>query len=166
METGTEVMTVARQLYPPHSFEKTRPELAFDYPLVWMSETDGMCSFVNRNWYRFTGQRPGEGLGLGWIQAVGTDDRKLVARLFLKANERHQPFQIEHRLHCHDGSYHWVVNRGLPRRDGQGRFVGYMGLMMNLAGRRRPGEVKALIMRGECLRSGQPASARPPRLFS
>jgi hypothetical protein len=41
-----------------------------------------------------------------------------------------------------------------------------MGLMMNLAGRRRPGEVKALIMRGECLRSGQPASARPARLFS
>jgi PAS domain S-box-containing protein len=161
-------MTVVRPLYPRYRIEEAKPELVFEHPLVWITEADGMCSFVNRNWYQFTGQRAGEGLGLGWMQAVGADDRKLVARLFLKANERHQPFQIEHRLRGHDGAYRWVVNRGLPRRDAQGRFEGYMGMMMNLAGRRRPGEVRALIMRGECLRSGRPMSegVRSTRLFS
>jgi PAS domain S-box-containing protein len=118
----------------------------FNYPLVWATEADGACSFLNQNWYSFTGQVPEKGLGTGWMQAISADERKLVARLLLKANEKRTPFQIEYRLRCNDGEYLWVKNTATPRFDKDGEFIGYIGLVKDIARRKINDRAGALIM--------------------
>ena len=117
--------------------------------LIWITDADGACSFLNQNWYSFTGQAAGKGLGVGWIQAINADDRKLVSRLFLRANVKRVPFQMEYRLQRKDGSYLRVSNMAIPYFDTNGGFIGYVGLVKDIVNRNISDEVSALIMRGE-----------------
>ena len=43
--------------------------------MMWVTDPDGHCTYLNRRWYEFTGQTPGQGEGLGWLDAVHPDDR-------------------------------------------------------------------------------------------
>ncbi len=71
--------------------------------MVWVTDTDGACSYLSRSWYGFTGQTPETGLGFGWLNAVHPDDRKMADEAFRTANARQGVFSIEYRLRRHDG---------------------------------------------------------------
>ena len=44
--------------------------------------------------------------------------------IFLAANERHEPFSMEHRLRTAGGEYRWVIDAGRPRFGPGGEFLG------------------------------------------
>ena len=62
--------------------------------------------------------------------------RSDAARLYEKAFEQREPFQLEHRLRRHDGEYRWVVTAGVPRYDADGSFVGYIGTAVDITERK------------------------------
>jgi PAS domain S-box-containing protein len=108
--------------------------------VLWVTEPDGSCSFLSRGWYEFTGQTEATALGFGWLDAVHPDDRPAANEKFLAANFAHEPFALEYRLRRSDGEYRWAIDTGRPRFGPDGEFLGYVGSVIDITGRKRAEE--------------------------
>lgn len=115
--------------------------------MIWMTEPDGRCSYLNQRWYDFTGQTPDGGLGYGWAEMVHPEDRAAASDTAARCIAAGQPFQIEYRLRAADGSYSWVIDAAGPRTDGEGRFAGFIGSVLDIGDRRRAEEARDLLSR-------------------
>ena len=116
--------------------EQTFRELADTAPvMIWTTDPEGLVSFVNEGWLRFTGRRLDEELGASWTVGVHPDDAEEVLASWLRALEARDRWQREYRLRRQDGEYRWIVDRGTPRYEG-GRFVGYVGTATDIHERR------------------------------
>jgi PAS domain S-box-containing protein len=104
--------------------------------MLWVTKPDGRCSYLSRGWYEFTGQTEADALGFGWLEAVHPTERARARGIFLGANARHAPFEIEHRVRRHDGIYRWVIDAGRPTFDPQGGFAGYVGSVIDIHDRK------------------------------
>ncbi|MGV3518413.1 PAS domain S-box protein [Luteitalea sp.] len=104
--------------------------------MLWGTEVDGRCSYLSRGWYDYTGQTEHEALGFGWLDAVHPDHRREAERLFRRATAAEAPFELEHLLRRHDGAYRWVIDAGRPRLDDGGRFVGFVGSVIDVHDRK------------------------------
>lgn len=102
-------------------------ELADAAPVfIWTADEKGMIDFINRGWLEFTGRPIEEELGDSWELGVHPDDAEGVRSTWWRAFSRKVPWEREYRLRNHDGSYRWIVDRGVPRFRGD-RLVGYVG---------------------------------------
>lgn len=110
--------------------------------LIWMSGTDKLCNFFNRGWLDFTGRTMEQELGNGWAEGVHPQDLEHCVQTYHSAFDARQPFEIEYRLRRHDGEYRWVLDRGVPRHDAEGDFLGYIGSVMDLTDRKRAEEAR------------------------
>ena len=104
--------------------------------MMWVTDPDGHCTWLNRRWYEFTGQAEAEALGLGWTKATHPDDQKAAEEAFLSANAARAPFQIEYRLRRADGAYRWAIDAASPRFGPDGAFLGYIGSVIDIGDRR------------------------------
>ena len=66
---------------------------------IFRTDTQGRCTYVNQTWCEFSGQRPKEALGFGWLDALHPGDRKRVHRLWEAAIRRgDESWDLEYRL--------------------------------------------------------------------
>jgi two-component system, LuxR family, sensor kinase FixL len=100
--------------------------------LVWMSGPDKLCTFFNKAWLEFTGRTMEQELGNGWSEGVHPDDLKECLRTYVSAFDAREPFTMQYRLRHHDGEYRWTSDRGVPRYNAHGSFVGYIGACVDL----------------------------------
>ena len=100
--------------------------------MLWVTEPDGRCTFLNRQWLDFTGQTLHEGLGFGWLEAVHPDDAPEAERVFRDAVERRTSFRIDYRLRRHDGVYRWAVDSAAPRLGPAGEYLGFIGSVLDI----------------------------------
>jgi PAS domain S-box-containing protein len=114
--------------------------------MVWVTEPDGTCTFLSRSWYEATGQTPETALGLGWLDAVHPDDRDRTRQTFLRANERHERFELEYRLRQESGDYRWAIDSARPRFDAEGGFLGYIGSVIDIDARKKAEEHRQLLV--------------------
>ena len=111
-------------------------ELADTAPaMMWMTDTDGLITFVNEGWLRFTGTTFQEEMGESWALGVHPDDAEHVLTSWEEALAARRPWEGEYRLHHHSGEYRWINDRGVPRHVG-GHFVGYVGSAIDIHERR------------------------------
>lgn len=102
-------------------------ELADAAPVfIWTADADGLVDFINRGWLDYTGRPLEEELGDSWDLGVHPDDRDGVIDSWWRAFRRRVPWEREYRLLGRDGGYRWIVDRGVPRFEGD-RLVGYVG---------------------------------------
>lgn len=104
--------------------------------MVWVTEPDGSCTYLNRNWYEFTGQTEEMALGLGWLDATHPEDKAEAERAFLEANRRHEAFRLEYRLRRKDGAWRWAIDAAAPRFGNDGEFLGYVGSVIDITERK------------------------------
>ena len=104
--------------------------------LVWITDAEGVCTYINERWYAFTGQAPGAALGYGWLDAVHADDRPRAKAAFLAACERRESFRLEYRLRRRDGTYAWMIDSAAPRAQQDGPFLGYIGSVIDISDRK------------------------------
>jgi PAS domain S-box-containing protein len=104
--------------------------------MMWVTDPQGNCTYLNRQWYIFTGQTPVEAEGLGWLDATHPDDKAVAGRIFLEANAAQAPFRLDYRLRCADGSYRWAIDAASPRFGQDGQFLGYIGSVIDIDERR------------------------------
>ncbi|TFZ06038.1 PAS domain S-box protein [Ramlibacter henchirensis] len=71
--------------------------------MLWVTEPDGVCSFLSLAWTQFTGQPETAGLGFGWLEMVHPDDRPMTGAAFRSANAAQTDFRCEHRIRHRDG---------------------------------------------------------------
>lgn len=124
--TGLDTAPLRHVVWDPLRTELRR--VADTSPLmVWITEPDGYCIYLNQNWYDFTGQKPRAAEGDGWTQALHRDDRKPALETFLAATSRQGIYHTEYRLCRHDRKYRWVVAVAHPYFTADGTLAGYVG---------------------------------------
>ncbi|MCC7014510.1 MAG: PAS domain S-box protein [Planctomycetes bacterium] len=104
--------------------------------LLWMSDTDRRCTYFNRGWLAFTGRALERELGYGWADNVHPDDIAHCIETYERAFDARREFQMTYRLRRHDGEYRWLLDRGVPRHDADGSFLGYVGGCMDVSDQR------------------------------
>ncbi len=104
--------------------------------LIWMSDTDKLCTYFNVPWLEFTGRSIESELGNGWAEGVHPEDFKACRETYSKAFDRGERFSMEYRLRRHDGEYRWVLDIGVPRFNEDGSFAGFIGSGVDVTDRR------------------------------
>ena len=79
--------------------------------LIWMSDEDKLCTFLNRGWLEFTGRTFDQELGNGWSEGVHADDFERCLATYAGAFDERREFSMEYRLRRHDGEYRWVFDK-------------------------------------------------------
>ncbi|MEO8039552.1 MAG: EAL domain-containing protein [Betaproteobacteria bacterium] len=100
--------------------------------MIWMSGKDGEFTFVNQGWIDFTGRAMHDELGHGWENSLHEADAERARATYREALAAQTPYTMRFRMRRHDGSYRWVEDRGVPRRDSDGRMIGYIGVTMDV----------------------------------
>ena len=113
--------------------------------IIWMSDVNKGCTFINQTWLDLTGQALDAVLENGWTDRIHPGDVDQCQDIYARAFERRQQFQIDFRLRQRDGAYRWIVSTGTPRYHGDGSFAGYIGSAIDVTERRLAAEALATI---------------------
>jgi PAS domain S-box-containing protein len=113
--------------------------------IIWVSDVDAQCTYVNLSWLKFTGQPADAALGTGWLDAIHPDDVERCRDTFTNAFDGRAPFQVEYRMRRFDDEYRWMITTGAPRYDADGSFAGFAGSAMDITERKLAQEALATI---------------------
>jgi PAS domain S-box-containing protein len=113
--------------------------------ILWITESDGTCSFVSQGWFDYTGQSEKDALGFGWLDPVHPEDRDKTQRIFREASSKGQEFSLDFRIRRADGEFRWALTSGRPRFNTQGGFAGYVGSVIDIHDRKHAALASSLL---------------------
>jgi PAS domain S-box-containing protein len=100
--------------------------------LVWESDVNGVCSYVNKYHLKFTGNNLEAELGDGWLGNIHPDDEEQYEKLARRAFIDRKPLIQTYGLRRFDGEYIPVLDHGNPRYSSTGQFLGFTGVCIEL----------------------------------
>jgi two-component system, chemotaxis family, CheB/CheR fusion protein len=103
--------------------------------MIWMSDADANCNYLNQTWLSFTGKTLEEEIGKGWYRGIHSDDLESFLGIYNEAFAQHKPFKTDYRLKRHDGEYRWIMAHGVPRFVNNNTFVGFIGTCIDITER-------------------------------
>ncbi len=95
--------------------------------MVWSSTAEGRGDYFNAQMLAFTGKRHEDLAGSAWAELVDPQDRERVLQIWTRCLEQGTPLSIEFRFRHHSGQYRWVLGKGAPVLDAEGRISRWMG---------------------------------------
>ena len=104
--------------------------------VIWMTDTDKLCTYVNKPWLDLTGRPLHSELGNGWAEGIHPEDLQSCMNTYTKAFDRREEFRMEYRLRRHDGEYRWILDIGVPRFSHHASFAGYIGIAVDVTERK------------------------------
>lgn len=103
--------------------------------MMFITDSKGLCTYLNRQWYDFTGQIEETGLQTGWLNQVHEDDRsRLVESLKVRSGPGIR--RLECRVLGYRGSFQWTLCSILSMVDEQGTVSGYIGSIVDITDRK------------------------------
>ncbi|WP_179343995.1 CheR family methyltransferase [Winogradskyella ursingii] len=99
---------------------------------IWITDKNGMCTYINEYWLKFTGSTINDNLGRGWLKFIHKDDVEAAEKAYADAHTKKEKFSSEYRGRRADGTYFWFLNQGIPAFDMNGNFNGYLGSFVNI----------------------------------
>jgi PAS domain S-box-containing protein len=125
--------------------EKRFRELIETMPaMAIITRSDGRCTFVNREWVKFTGltvEQMGES---GWEAAVHPQDLSQVVSKWRESLASGKPLEHETRIRrAADGTCRWFLMRAVPLRDKHGKILKWCGAATDIEGRKRAEQLQA-----------------------
>lgn len=100
--------------------------------MIWMTDENKQCIFLNKGWLKFTGRTKEQELGYGWIEGLHPDDYARCAEIFDKAFDDRKEYTVEYRFRREDGEYRWLKETAAPRYSAEGNFEGYIGSCIDI----------------------------------
>lgn len=100
--------------------------------MIWITNREGESIYLNKNWYRYTGQAKKEAEGYGWGLMVHPDDREEAIQVFKKSNADRKDFSATFRLRTKNGDYRWVIDKGSPKFTSSGEYEGMIGTVVDI----------------------------------
>jgi PAS domain S-box-containing protein len=104
--------------------------------MIWIAGENGLCSYLSKSWYEFTGRTPTEDKIADWASAVHPDDLPEIETRLLRAHRARSGEPVEYRARRHDGQYRWLLDAAVPRHRSDGKFAGYIGSMTDITDRK------------------------------
>ena len=130
--------------------------------MIWMSGTDKLRTFFNRQWLDYTGRSLDEELGNGWAKNVHPEDVEQCLSTYVESFVARQSFSMEFRLRRPNGAFGWVFDTGVPRYTPAGEFTGFIGSCMDITDR-RSAEQSLLDLSGRLISAQEDERARIAR---
>jgi len=94
--------------------------------MIWATDQNYLCTFVNTRWLEFTGRTLEQELGDGWIGGVHPEDKSRCLAIIEQAAAARHGYSLECRFRRADGEYRWMLDNGMPLyRDGE--YTGFIG---------------------------------------
>lgn len=105
---------------------------------IWVATPDGMVvAEPDVTWGVLTGQAMNELAGRGWLDAVHPDDRERVWAHWKESFETLAPYQQTFRVRRADGTWAFVIDRGTPLLDSNGKVCEWIGATTDITRQRR-----------------------------
>ena len=104
--------------------------------MIWVSGTDKLFTWFNKQWLEFTGRTMEQELGNGWAEGVHPDDFDRCLKTYVESFDARQPFSMEYRLRRHDGDWRWVLDHGTPTYQAKDMFTGFIGSCLDVTDRK------------------------------
>ena len=99
---------------------------------IWMTGSDGLLAFCNKNALGFVGRTIEQVAGTPGFDLVHPDDRAGFQRVISSSYAERSRLDAEFRVRRGDGTYRWVLCRGVPRFDSMDIFAGYIGSFVDV----------------------------------
>lgn len=115
--------------------------------MVWSTLPDGFHDYYNERWYEFTGVPDGSTDGEGWNDMFHRDDQARAWKEWAHCLATGEQYEIEYRLRHHSGEYRWVIGRGNPIRDQDGRIIRWIGTCTDIDDAKRQAEQTEILSR-------------------
>jgi len=95
---------------------------------VWVTRLDRHRSFVNRAYVTFLGVSYQEALDFDWRAIIHPDDAARLLQESIAGEASLGVFELEGRYRRADGVWRWLHSTSQPRRDAEGRHIGFIGV--------------------------------------
>lgn len=115
--------------------------------LVWSTDRQGLCDYVNGVWRSYTGGGLELAGGNGWLGLLHREDVERTRRCWEDAVAGKGQYDLEYRLRSGDGHYRWMLVRGRAIRDRQGRVTRWIGTCTDIHQTRQESDHNALLSR-------------------
>ncbi|MDV3457492.1 PAS domain S-box protein [Sphingomonas sp. HF-S4] len=95
---------------------------------VWVTRLDRTRSFVNRAYVEFLGVSYDEALAFDWRRIIHPEDTARLLAESIAGEASMATFALEGRYRSAKGEWRWLHSTSSPRRDAQGRHIGFIGV--------------------------------------
>ncbi|HEX4371934.1 MAG TPA: CheR family methyltransferase, partial [Puia sp.] len=98
--------------------------------MLWVTNANGMITFLNRAWIDFTGLNINEDKKR--TERIHTEDISLFLTTYNSAVQLRKEYTVEFRLSNQQGQYHWMSERAIPKFSVDGNFEGFIGSCVDI----------------------------------
>ena len=100
--------------------------------LIWSAALDRSEDWFSASWSVFSGLGSAELKNDGWTRAVHPEDVGRCLGIRAASFEARTAFSLDLRLRRADGAYRWMLDNGVPRFDGAGECLGFVGTLVDI----------------------------------
>ena len=108
--------------------------------MVWVTDSEGVHQYFNRQWYDYTGTTIAPGGGYTGASPLHPEDLEQATALWQEAIQTGEMYETEYRLRRRDGIYRWFLARGTPARDAHGTVTRWFGTCTDIDDQKRAAE--------------------------
>ena len=99
---------------------------------MWVTRLDRSRDFVNDAYVELMGVGREEAQKLDWVSRIHPDDRKRMIAETIAGEQSGKSYTVEARFAVRPGDYRWMRAVSQPRRDADGRVLGYIGVAADI----------------------------------
>lgn len=104
---------------------------------IFRTDATGYTNYVNPRWCEISKLSFEDSLGSGWLDAVHSDDKKILEKGWNEATLKKESSSTEYRFLHPDGSIVWVIGRAVPQKNKKGEIIGYIGTITDISERKK-----------------------------
>ncbi len=105
--------------------------------VIWVAQSNGDVTFLNRAWKEWTGRDVKDSLGTRWAESLHPDDAPVQLEKWKRAYSEGAPYEGECRFVTKDGSYKHTSFIGVPVRDESGTITNWFGIDLDVTDLKR-----------------------------
>ncbi len=114
--------------------------------LIYLTDPNGDCIYVNRRWCEAAGMTPAEAAGQGWLKALHEEDRASISEQWKTSVESEGTWGFEYRFDDRAGRVTWVYGTAAPILAADDKVIGYVGTNVDITERKRAEEERARLL--------------------
>jgi len=108
--------------------------------MLWSLWPNGEPSHLSKRFLEYFGAPFEDFVNGGWVRIIHPDDQEETGKLFARALETGELFNVINRWRRADGEYRWHHTMGEPLRDPDGKIIQWYGLSMDIDEQKRAEE--------------------------
>ncbi len=103
---------------------------------VWICDAEGRNIYASPSFLKLVGLTQEQCSELGWTQILHPDDVAATVAAWEKCVSEDSLWEREHRFRTANGDWHYILARGVPMRDPQGKIVYWAGINLDIQHRK------------------------------